>query len=355
MSTTLYFREGTSDKVYRVAIEQRDGGYEVTFAYGRRGSTMTTGTKTTTPVSFDEAHKIFTKLVKEKQAKGYTEGVDGVPYTGNGQERSTGIQPQLLNPVDEDQINGLLESPDFYLQQKYDGRRLLLRKRGEEITGINRRGFSCGIPTALIEAAEAIDGDFLIDGEVVSDRLFAFDMLECDGTNLREEAYSNRLVELLNVLFGSAQYSIRWVEPWIDPFQKRKRFEELRYELAEGVVFKNIHAPFRAGRPHSGGAQLKYKFVETASCIVTGINSKRSVALGFLDGQTLVTTGNVAIPADKPVPCMGDIVEVRYLYAMPDSGALYQPVYLGTRDDVGREECVIGQLKFRREAEMEAA
>jgi bifunctional non-homologous end joining protein LigD len=46
---------------------------------------------------------------------------------------------------------------------------------------------------------------------------------------------------------------------------------------------------------------------------------------------------------------------VRYLYAMPQSLALYQPVYLGERDDIEPSECLSGQLKFRRSPEEAAA
>ena len=31
---TLYYREGSSDKVYQAAIRPQDGGYQVHFAYG---------------------------------------------------------------------------------------------------------------------------------------------------------------------------------------------------------------------------------------------------------------------------------------------------------------------------------
>jgi len=41
------------------------------------------------------------------------------------------------------------------------------------------------------------------------------------------------------------------------------------------------------------------------------------------------------------------VVEIRYLYAYRDSLALYQPVYLGPRDDVEVGECVVSQLKFK--------
>src|SRR5664279_248962 len=95
---TLYYREGSSDKVYQCAIEPAGEHFVVNFAYGRRGSTLNTGTKTNVPVDYDNAKRIFDKLVKEKTAKGYTPGEDGTPYqTPDTVERFTGILPQLLN------------------------------------------------------------------------------------------------------------------------------------------------------------------------------------------------------------------------------------------------------------------
>lgn len=85
---TLYYREGSSDKVYQCAIEPAGAGrFAVTFAYGRRGSTLNTGTKTSNPVDYDEAKRIYDKLVKEKTAKGYTPGADGTPYLGGNSDK----------------------------------------------------------------------------------------------------------------------------------------------------------------------------------------------------------------------------------------------------------------------------
>ena len=59
------------------------------------------------------------------------------------------------------------------------------------------------------------------------------------------------------------------------------------------------------------------------------------------------SVGNVTVPANQNVPQLGDVVEVRYLYAAQVGGALYQPVLLGVRDDVEPTECVVAQLKFK--------
>ena len=46
-NVTLYYREGSSDKVYQCAIEPAgDDRYSVTFAYGRRGGTLSTAAAT---------------------------------------------------------------------------------------------------------------------------------------------------------------------------------------------------------------------------------------------------------------------------------------------------------------------
>ncbi|RYD69734.1 MAG: WGR domain-containing protein, partial [Verrucomicrobiaceae bacterium] len=138
---TLYYRQETSDKVYHISLEEKDDGFVVNFAYGRRGSTLSTGTKTPSPVRYPEANAIYDKLVKEKTAKGYTAGEDGTPYQHTDMERQrTGIHCQLLNSVEDDRLEKLIADPNYWMQEKHDGRRLLIRKEGETITGINRRG-----------------------------------------------------------------------------------------------------------------------------------------------------------------------------------------------------------------------
>ena len=296
MSTTLYFREGSSDKVYRVAIEPRDGGYVVNTAFGRRGTTLSTGTKTSSPVAMDMAKFIHDKLVREKMAKGYSIGADGTPYQ-DGIRKVTDIRPQLLNPIDN--VEPLLRDDTFYLQPKHDGKRLLIQKQGSTVTGINRRGIECGIPESIRVAALALPGDFLMDGEAVGNILHVFDLLEADGSDLRAIPYRDRLVKLLNLLASGQQTGIQWVATISGHAAKRRTFDQLREELAEGVVFKRVGAAYSPGRPNSGGDHLKFKFVETASVIVNGINAKRSVAIAVWENGRLVSAGNVTIPPDQ--------------------------------------------------------
>jgi bifunctional non-homologous end joining protein LigD len=342
---TLYYREGASDKVYQAAIESSQDGYAVNFAYGRRGSTLTTGTKTAAPVAYERAKQLYDKLVSEKMAKGYTPGADGTPYR-NSDKRVTGILPQLLNTIYEGQLGVLLSDRLHVLQEKHDGRRLMLRKQDGTIEGINKLGLLSGFPAIIAEECRAVEMDFIIDGEIVGDQYHAFDLLELGGMDLRGYAYQTRYLYLVNLL-GSFQHPhISLVESASEPRQKRELFERLKADNREGVVFKCSDAVHMAGRPHTGGSQLKFKFHETASFIVDKVNRKRSVSLTLLDGEKVVSVGNVTIPPNHDIPRVGACVEVRFLYAYL-GGCIFQPVYLGVRDDIRAEECVISQLKYK--------
>src|SRR6266404_6642294 len=160
---TLYFREGSSDKVYQAAIEPKGELFVVNFAFGRRGSTLQTGTKTSSPVDFQTAKNTYDKLVRQKMAKGYTPGENGTPYQHTDKsDRVTGILPQLLNPIDFTDVKRLLKDPGWCLQEKFDGRRMLLQKQGDTLTAINRKGLAIGLPSTLGVSAQKITSAFVI-------------------------------------------------------------------------------------------------------------------------------------------------------------------------------------------------
>lgn len=345
---TLYYREGSSDKVYQCQIEPAGERFVVTFAYGRRGTTLNTGTKTNVPVAYDHARQIFDRLVKEKTAKGYTPGENGTPYVGSHTEQqSSGILPQLLNAIDETEALELSLNDDWCAQEKFDGRRLIVRKEAVAINGINKKGNLVGLPESLFQVIGHLDADVVIDGETVGDHYHAFDLLVLDGIDIRSWPYRERLAALMNLLFGIQQTVIKFAETAFTTDQKRQLLEKLRQGRKEGVVFKQLHAPYTVGRPNRGGDQRKHKFVATLSAVVAKVNAKRSVELQLLGSNGWVSCGNVTIPPNHRIPQAGQVVEVRYLYAFQESGVLYQPVYLGAREDVDDNECLTAQLKFK--------
>ena len=92
---------------------------------------------------------------------------------------------------------------------------------------------------------------------------------------------------------------------------------------------------------------MKHKFYASLSAVVGKQNAQRSVEIMLRDGSQRVTAGNVTIPPTDRVPVIGSVVEVRYLYAFPESGCLYQPTYLGPRSDVSERDCTVAQLKYK--------
>jgi bifunctional non-homologous end joining protein LigD len=347
---TLYYREGTSDKIYQCSIEPQGDQFVVNFAYGRRGATLNAGTKTSSPVDYDEAKAIYDKLVQEKKAKGYTEGENGTPYT-NSDKQVSGLLPQLLNPIDEKTVEILLHDPNWCLQEKFDGRHLLIRKQGAVIHGINKKGLIVGLPLPVFEAVQQFNADLVLDGESIGEVFHCFDILALDGVSLQNRPYRQRLVCLLNLLGSFQQRAIHYVETHFKKDQKLRAFDELKLAKREGAVFKRLDAPYRPGRPNSGGTQLKHKFYAMLSAVVSKINKQRSVEIRLLNGEGWIPCGNVTIPANHQIPKVGQVVEIRYLYAFRESGVLFQPVYLGPRDDVEQSECLLTQVKYKPEEE----
>lgn len=354
----LYYREGSSDKLYHVQLEPVDGGFVVNFQYGRRGSTLQTGTKTPSPLPLDKAKTVYDKLVAEKKAKGYTEGTDGTPYTGTDKAGDvSGLVPQLLNPIDEDTLQSLLDHPAFLMQEKKNGKRLMIRFTRGEVVGSNRKGLIVAISSAIEAGLKELVGGgvAVLDGEAIGDIFYIFDLLELDEEDLRPLGVEERWLRLQD-LFGTREGGvIRLVPMSRKPWHKRQWFAELEALRVEGVVFKRWDAPYVPGRPASGGTQLKYKFVENATCLVTGVNgSKRSVGIEVIDRATgkSIRVGNVTIPANHDIPEPNRLVEVRYLYAYP-GGSLYQPVYEGPREDKNAAD-YLDTLKFLQEPDEEA-
>src|SRR5271170_602758 len=202
VTISLYFREGSSDKAYHAQIAP-DGNdlFSVNFQYGRRGSTLQTGTKTTAPVALVQAKKIFDKLVAEKRAKGYTDGESGVPYSGGKLEnRCFEYTPQLLNFIDEPTMLEYLRHPDWLMQEKMDGVRQIFVRRGDSVTAGNRNGLTVATSASIVNAVHALDHDCVLDGEAIGDVYWPFDLLSLDEKDITHHPLAYRQQVLTAIL-----------------------------------------------------------------------------------------------------------------------------------------------------------
>jgi len=350
---SLYYSQGSSDKEYHAEIVPVPGGNIVNFRYGRRGSTLTAGTKTASPVELSQAQQIYDKLIKEKTAKGYTRVQSGTPFQGMEQAgQKSDFVPQLLNPVTEEAAMHLIANHDWAAQQKMDGERRAAHAENGSVIGMNRKGLIVPLPQAIVDELLVVarDGAIRIDGELIGNTLHVFDLHVYQGKPLHSQPWLHRM-RLAQIALTPC-HCIQTLSAAVSQADKQRLWQRVADAKGEGIVFKRIDSPVTPGRPNSGGDWRKFKFTASASCCVIEVNAgKRSVRIGLLDGNgfdetQIIPVGNVTIPPNFDVPAAGEIVEVEYLYAYP-GGSLFQPVYRGRRKDLEISDCCMSQLKYK--------
>jgi bifunctional non-homologous end joining protein LigD len=243
---------------------------------------------------------------------------------------------ELLTPATD--IAPYLNDP-WWAQPKLDGVRLQL-VIDAHVTAVNKRGTATTCPPWLAQAVKPLRG-VRLDGELVGSSYHVFDVLELGGQSIGTLPYEQRYNVLAELL---APTPLRPVPTAITRAQKQAMLNVIRQQSGEGIVFKHPTKAHYSGRsPH----WIKVKFTKTLSAIVLGHNAKRSVRLGVVDGRQVQGVGDVTVYPNQDVPVIGQVVEVRYLYAFPDSRQLFQPVLLRVRHDVRPEECGVEQLIYR--------
>lgn len=362
----LFFQEGTSDKVYLARIvETSPGKHDVEVEWGRRGITLNKGKKAV-GVSLEAAEKTYAKLVREKTGKGYEvisddkkpapvappEG-EGSGSKVQGKRARVGRVAQLLNAVGEEALDCLLTDDAMVAQQKLDGVRVLVHV-GETLIATNRAGQATQVAEDILLGLAHLPRGTVVDGEVVPDgtrsKYWLFDVLAVGAEDVSGLGYVERWSRLDGDvepgLFGPIA-----VLPVSAGREKRALLESLRASRAEGIVFKRKDAPYTAGRPASGGSQLKHKFVKTADVVIVE-NAGNAYRMTVYDdgkpfdvGKVFAGTTNTSRKELDAMLARGEtpVAEVKYLYATDDD-QLYQPVFVRTRDDKEPEECLRAQL-----------
>jgi bifunctional non-homologous end joining protein LigD len=363
-SIRLFYQEGTSDKVYEARVVADDGKYTVHVAWGRRGSRLNEGTKA---VKVDQAAAVrkFESLVREKKGKGYEEETadvkpaDVAPPEGEGsgskvggKRAVVGASAQLLNAIEDGELDRFLRDEAMVAQQKLDGQRVIAHVN-DTVVLTNRTGQPTAFRPAVAEALSYLPEGTIVDGEVVGDDGFwLFDVLQLAGEDVRARGYADRWSLLWHELEPALTGNARILPVAIGAAKKQSLLERLRAASAEGIVFKHRDAPYTSGRPASGGTQRKYKFVKSADVVILE-NAGNAYLMAVYDGRRLVQIGKVfAGTTNASRKDLDDrlgrgetpVAEVRYLYATAD-GQLYQPVFVGVRDDKPAGDCGHDQLQ----------
>lgn len=212
--------------------------------------------------------------------------------------------------------------------------------------GLNKKGIEIQLSDVINDAI--IYFKCTIDGEGVGEKLHVFDILSHNGKDLTNISVVDRLKVLDSLHFGTA---IEVVKTAYTREEKQKMFEEIKNNGKEGIVFKKKSSPYTAGRPNSGGNQFKFKLQKTGTFLVSNhTKGKRSVGLQMInENGEKIFLGKVTIPPNKPIPNVGDFIEVQYLYAFKaEGGCVFQPVFLKNRsDECDESDISISQLVYK--------
>jgi bifunctional non-homologous end joining protein LigD len=355
---SLYYSDvatgGTSDKEYHAQLTAEGKSYFVLFQYGRRGGTLQTGTKTTDPVSLEEATKIFNRLVAEKMGKGYRpkNGIaQAMPVAAPVDAAQSPYPPELLDEISDKQVEKFIGDPRYWMQVKVNGWRCQVQKKADgSIIGYGKKGNARALPENVTMELKKLKADtFFFDGELVGNSLYLWDALELDGVDYTQATYASRFAALIKTV--TVKVFVTVVATWgmtkngaTDKFAGLKL---LKANRSEGAVFKLVGATYRTGR---NDQHKKYKFLKTASCVVfkVGVDGKSNASLAMLEGKVWIDVGSVSTIGRGKVEA-GNVVEVQFLYATAGK-RLYQPRLIPingkyVRDDVDPKECTVAQLK----------
>ena len=258
------------------------------------------------------------------------------------------MQPELLTRIRPTMRGGVptldeaaryIVDDRFWVQEKWDGERLMVRRRGQYLEGWNKQGQTIAVPPVLTSALLSMPvPDFVLDGEHERSGYHCWDLLHADNVDLATYAYGERY-GILKVF--TACPSIHIVPSWSTPDDKERIIFELLTNGAEGVVFKDTLAPYRPGR---AGQHFKLKFEKSATVRIRSVDPFRDRAsIEMLDGQEWKEVSGIKVQRSKVRP--GDYIEVRYFSASP-SKRLVQPVFICRRTDVSDQDCFMDQLEF---------
>ena len=241
------------------------------------------------------------------------------------QPRRSSAAPQNAKPPAtmpdfiEPQLCELVERPPsgagWVHEIKFDGYRVQLRVAGGEVSLKTRKGLDWTAKFGAIAGQAALLPDAILDGEVVAlDRhgapdfaalqaalseartenlvFFAFDLLFDAGEDLRDQGLTARKTRLQALLAGQPGGLIRFVEHFATGGDAVLK-SACRLSL-EGIVSKQLDAPYRSGRGH---AWTKAKCRAGHEVVIGGWTTTedqfRSLLVGANRGNHLIYIGRV--------------------------------------------------------------
>lgn len=266
--------------------------------------------------------------------------------------------PVTLARETED-ANPYIRSTDYAMEQKLDGVRITARLENGKLSAFSRNGTRALLPALIREELKSLvqphPGTWHFDGELCDDQYHIFDVVENPTGQIDTLPWSERRAVLDRLFYphqttSASSLHVRATNWLVRPSDKSCWMEMLLDEGAEGAIFKNINSKYSGKRT---GLWLKFKFTKTIDVVVVKLQrggKEESMDIGLYEGEKMWLVGGCRIlPQFLGHVKVGDVVEVRYLYAT-DNRKLYQPSMIRIRDDKSPTECDFSQMKFTNRA-----
>lgn len=285
--------------------------------------------------------------------------------------------PMLAQPLDKswsiDKYLAEASAVDFIMfEPKLDGMRCIYQQKGKDHYLWSRSGQNITSRFPNVHFPDIEGTEMVLDGELIAfddtgrasfnkiqhshgrpgdpqASFIAFDLLcDPDTGDIRAQPLlwrKERLAQWADITEGLhiLPYSFDGVAAWV----------AVQQQGLEGLIAKDVRAPYRAGRQADW---IKIKKVHTISAVVTGFTEGEgsraatfgSLQLALVDGDTLVEVGEVGSGFSQT-----DLDAVRHMkppfvvdvsFQEWTGQALRFPVFKGVRSDIKSGECTIDQL-----------
>lgn len=256
--------------------------------------------------------------------------------------------PMLADDATAAEVGMVVQSDDWALESKINGHRRVILVSDGVAAGFNRKGEPAALPASISAELAMFVKDAILDGELIGSLWVCFDLLTLDGGPVFNKPWARRRALLERLFAGGPGGAVRLVTAARSIDEKYELILQVKQQLGEGLVAKDVHASYHPGPNREHRQWLKLKHTKTVDCVAMQLcDGRQHIHVGlFRPGETEPTeVCKVSrLTGDGPRVQVGDVVEVTALYGTI-AGRLVQAVTPRLRDDKSADECTFDQLE----------